>query len=157
MSAKLLGIQIAFDKDYNPAWGVPVYANPGDAGFDLRAAIERPVTIQAEERHIISTGLRFSIPEGFEMQIRPRSGLAAKHGLTMINAPGTIDSGFRGTVQAILYRLKIAGDTSHLTINPGDRIGQGVIAPVIQARFNLVDTLDATQRGAAGFGSTGRS
>ena len=111
------------------------------------------LVLKPMERRIIPTGLRVEIPQGFEMQIRPRSGLAAKHGVTLANTPGTIDSDYRGPLGVILINL----GAEPFVVGHGDRIAQAVIAPVLQANYTLVDTLSDTDRGAGGFGSTGRS
>ena len=132
---------------------LPEYATEGAAGMDLRAAIpeEAPVTLPPGGRELISTGLRIALPAGYEGQIRPRSGLAMKHGVGMVNAPGTLDEDYRGVVQVILINW---GDTPFI-IRRGDRIAQLVIAPVTRATCVEVETLNATVRGAGGFGSTG--
>ena len=131
---------------------VPRYMTANAAGMDLCAAIDAPVELAPGERAAVSTGLAMAIPDGFEGQVRPRSGLAREHGVTVVNAPGTIDADFRGTVNVLLVNL---GKHS-FTINPKDRIAQLVIAPVVQAECVEVDELSATERGAGGFGSTGR-
>ena len=131
---------------------LPAYESAGAAGADLRANLpEGPVTLAPGARALISTGLHMAIPQGFEVQIRPRSGLALKHGITLINSPGTIDSDYRGVVGVIL------GNTGEapFTVEHGMRIAQMVVAPVMQAGFDLADSLDETPRGAGGFGSTG--
>jgi dUTP pyrophosphatase len=131
---------------------MPAYESAGAAGADLRANLpEGPVTLAPGARALISTGLHMAIPQGFEVQIRPRSGLALKHGITLINSPGTIDSDYRGVVGVIL------GNTGEapFTVEHGMRIAQMVVAPVMQAGFDLADSLDETPRGAGGFGSTG--
>jgi dUTP pyrophosphatase len=130
---------------------IPAYAHPGDAGFDFQAAIDAPIRIWPGERKMIPTGLRMAIPDGYEVQVRSRSGLSYKHGVVVANAPGTLDSGFRGEVCVILQNL---GD-GPFPIEPGDRIAQGVLAPVMQAAFVEADTLGESQRGDGGFGSTG--
>lgn len=130
---------------------LPAYAKAGDAGFDLRAAIDAPVQLGPGERMIVPTGLKMAIPGGYEVQVRPRSGLVAKEGLTVLNTPGTIDSGYRGEVGVIAYN---ASDEP-VIINRGDRIAQAVMAPVIEAQIYFVEALDETERGAHGFGSTG--
>lgn len=130
---------------------VPVYKTAGAAGADVCAYLEQPVVIKKGTRAMIPTGLFIAIPEGYEVQVRPRSGLAAKNGVTVLNTPGTIDSDYRGEVCVILINL---GDED-FTVNNGDRIAQLVAAPVTQASFNIVDKLDETERGAGGFGSTG--
>jgi len=131
---------------------LPHYASPGSAGMDLRAAIAEPVTLQPGEIGLVTTGLRLAIPAGHEAQIRPRSGLALKHGLTIPNAPGTIDSDYRGVLQVILANL----GREPFTIRRGDRIAQMVIAPVSRAELRPVDQLADTERGEGGFGSSGR-
>lgn len=130
---------------------VPKYAHEGDAGFDLHFAGEESVTIAPGMVRLLPTGLEMEIPPGFEMQIRPRSGWAVKEGVTVLNSPGTIDSGYRGEVQVCLVNL----GHEPVTVMPGARIAQGVIAPVWQGRFEVVAQLEASVRGAGGFGSTG--
>lgn len=130
---------------------VPSYETSGAAGADVRAFLNEPVVIPVGKRAMIPTGLFFAIPEGFEIQVRPRSGLAAKNGVTVLNTPGTIDSDYRGEVKVILINL---GDAD-FTVNNGDRIAQLIVAPVIQGIFVKTDKLDETERGAGGFGSTG--
>ena len=131
---------------------LPVYETTGAAGADLRANLPGgAVTLAPGARALISTGLHMAIPQGFEVQVRPRSGLALKHGITLINSPGTIDSDYRGVVGVIL------GNTGAevFTVEHGMRIAQMVVAPVVQAGVDLVNDLDKTPRGAGGFGSTG--
>lgn len=123
----------------------------GDAGMDLRANIQEPVQIKPLERVLIPTGLHIQLPEGFEAQIRPRSGLALKHGITVLNTPGTIDSSFRGDIGIILINLS----NETFTVNPGERIAQMVIAEHAQAIFMPTDSLDETERGEGGFGHSG--
>jgi dUTP pyrophosphatase len=130
---------------------VPVYATPGASGADLVADLYFPVTIYPGHRHLIPTGIFLQIPPGYEAQIRPRSGLAAKYGMTVLNTPGTIDSDYRGEIKVLLVNL---GDKD-VIIYPGDRIAQIVFAPVVRAEFVSCDALDDTPRGAGGFGSTG--
>ncbi len=130
---------------------LPAYETPGAAGMDLRAAVDAPVTLVPGARTLIPTGFSIAVPEGFEAQVRPRSGLALKQGLSIPNAPGTIDSDYRGEVKVILINL---GQEPAL-IARGDRIAQLVIAPVARADIVEVATLDETARGAGGFGSTG--
>ncbi len=130
---------------------LPSYATAQSAGMDLAAAIESPVTIKAGGIAIIPTGIAIALPAGFEAQIRPRSGLAAKHGITVLNAPGTIDADYRGEIKAIL----INHGTDDITIERGMRIAQMVIARYQPVRWSAVETLDETARGAGGFGSTG--
>lgn len=137
--------------------GLPRYETAGAAGADLRANLAlsdraRGITLAPMARAIIPTGLRVEIPEGFEMQVRPRSGLAVKYGLTLANAPGTIDADYRGPLGVILINL----GTEDFIVQHGERIAQAVIAPVVQAQFELGDSLSETARGQGGFGSTGR-
>ena len=133
---------------------LPAYETPGSAGMDLRAAVpeDGPMVIRPGARDMVPTGLAMAIPAGFEVQVRPRSGLAAKHGVTCLNTPGTIDSDYRGEVKVILINL----GEEDFTIRRGDRIAQMVIAPVTQGAWAEVADLDETARGAGGFGSTGR-
>jgi dUTP pyrophosphatase len=131
---------------------VPRYTTEHAAGMDLHAAIPAPIAIAPRARVAIGTGLALAIEPGFEGQVRPRSGLAREHGVTLVNAPGTIDSDYRGEVVVMLINL---GDAA-VTIEPGHRIAQLVIAPVIHAELVEVDELPPTARGAGGFGSTGR-
>lgn len=131
---------------------VPEYKTAGAAGADICALVDSPVTIPAGKYAMIPTGLFFEIPEGYEVQIRPRSGLAAKNGVTVLNTPGTIDSDYRGEIKVILINL---GEKDFI-INSGDRIAQMIIAPVTQTSFEIADFLSDTDRGTGGFGSTGR-
>ena len=133
---------------------LPTYETVGSAGMDVRAAVpeDDPILLQAGERAMIPTGLSVAIPQGYEIQVRPRSGLAAKHGLTCLNTPGTIDSDYRGEIKVILINL----GQSAFTINRGERIAQLVLAPVTQLAWEEVDALDETERGEGGFGSTGK-
>lgn len=141
----------------DPDIPLPSYETSGAAGADLRANFpptERAGVILAPgERRLVPTGLAIEIPEGYEMQIRPRSGLALKHGLSLPNSPGTIDSDYRGALGVILVNL----GAQPVSIGHGDRIAQAVIAPVVQAVFTPVESLTDTARGAGGFGSTGRN
>ncbi len=132
---------------------LPEYATSGAAGMDLRAAIETPLTLDPSERRAVPTGFAVALPRGFEMQVRPRSGLAIRHGLTMINAPGTVDEDFRGEVHVLLVNL----GTEPYTIQRGDRIAQGVIARYERIDWLPVEQLESSERGEGGFGSTGRS
>ncbi len=132
---------------------VPRYMTAGAAGMDLSSAAETPLTIAAGARAGVPTGLAIALPVGFEAQVRPRSGLASKHGVTVVNAPGTIDADYRGEIVVLLVNL---GGEAY-TIAPGDRVAQLVVAPVVQAVLEEVDTLDETARGAGGFGHTGKS
>lgn len=131
---------------------IPEYKTAGAAGADLYALVESPVTIPAGKFAMIPTGLFFEIPEGYEIQIRPRSGLAAKNGVTVLNTPGTIDSDYRGEIKIILVNLS----DKDFVVNNGERVAQMVIAPVTQASFTIVDQLSDTERGTGGFGSTGK-
>ena len=131
---------------------LPAYATPGSAGLDLLAALDKPVEIQPGGRTLIPTGLAMELPEGYEAQIRPRSGLALKHGITVLNAPGTIDSDYRGEVSVLLVNL---GDKP-VTVARGERIAQLVVQRVEHAAFVEVDDLPSSARGEGGFGSTGR-
>ncbi|MCR4579198.1 MAG: dUTP diphosphatase [Treponema sp.] len=130
---------------------VPEYKTKGAAGADICARLDSPVTIASGKFAMIPTGLFFEIPEGYEIQVRPRSGLAAKNGVTVLNTPGTIDSDYRGELKVILINL---GD-SDFVVNDKDRIAQIIIAPVTQASFEESESLSGTERGAGGFGSTG--
>ena len=130
---------------------LPAYESEGAAGLDLRAAVQTPVTLEPGARAIIPTGLSIALPVGYEAQVRPRSGLAAKHGVTVLNSPGTIDADYRGEVGVIL----INHGELDFSVARGDRIAQMVVAPVTQISWQPVDDLDATDRGEGGFGSTG--
>jgi dUTP pyrophosphatase len=130
---------------------LPAYATAQAAGVDLEAAVEAPVTLKPGARHLVPTGLSIALPAGFEAQIRPRSGLAYKNGVTVLNSPGTIDADYRGEIKVILANL---GDED-FTVERGMRIAQMVVAPYTQVGWNLVERLDDTERGAGGFGSTG--
>ena len=130
---------------------VPEYKTTGAAGADLCALLDSPLTIPAGRSAMVPTGLFFEIPEGYEVQVRPRSGLAAKSGITVLNTPGTIDSDYRGEIKVILINL----GNADFVINSGDRIAQMIVAPVTQAAFTISDSLSETERGTGGFGSTG--
>lgn len=130
---------------------LPAYATPLSAGMDLRANIESPITLHPMERRLIPTGLHIALPEGYEAQIRPRSGLALKHGLTVLNSPGTIDADYRGEIGVLLINLS----QDDFVINDGERIAQMVIARHEQADFIVVEELDQTERGEGGYGHTG--
>jgi dUTP pyrophosphatase len=136
---------------------LPAYETPGAAGADIRANLlpeqrDTGITLQPMQRLIVPTGIRVEIPEGFEMQVRPRSGLALKHGITLPNTPGTIDSDYRGPLGVALVNL----GAEPYTVQHGDRIAQMIVAPVVQVRMVVVEALGETARGAGGFGSTGR-
>ena len=130
---------------------LPVYATGGAAGADVCAAVETEIVIEPGERQAVPTGLVLEIPDGFEGQVRPRSGLAIRHGLTVVNGPGTIDSDYRGELKVLLVNL----GTETVLIARGDRVAQLVIAPVTRAAFAETEELTASDRGAGGFGSTG--
>ena len=130
---------------------LPSYQTPLASGFDVRAQVGETMTIYPGERALIPTGLSFEIPPGFEIQARPRSGLAIKQGITLLNTPGTIDADYRGEVKIIVINL----GQEPVEVKDQDRIAQLVLCPVIQADFQLVETLSETARGAGGFGSTG--
>jgi dUTP pyrophosphatase len=130
---------------------LPSYATAGAAGLDLRSA--ESLTIRSGNRALVATGLAIALPQNFEAQVRPRSGLAVKHGVTVLNSPGTIDSDYRGEIKVPL----INHGADDFQITRGDRIAQMVIAPVVQVQLYEVSTLDETARGAAGFGSSGKS
>ena len=148
-------IQVMWEAEADQSLGLPVYETEGAAGADLRAnfADRGSLTLAPGARALVPTGVRIAIPPGFEVQIRPRSGLALKYGITLTNTPGTIDSDYRGPLGIILQN---AGETEFL-VDHGDRIAQMIVAPVLQARFRVVEALDATPRGSGGFGSTGKS
>ena len=132
---------------------LPAYETSESAGMDVRAAISEPLILHPGERALIPTGLKIALPPGTEAQIRPRSGLAYRNGITMLNAPGTIDSDYRGEVKV----LAVNHGADPFTVERGDRIAQMVIAPVIRAELMLVESLEETERGEGGFGSTGKA
>ena len=145
-------IQIAVRRlPHNPDLPLPAYATGGAAGMDLLAAVEAPVTIEPGGRVLIPTGLAIALPPGYELQIRPRSGLALRHGIVLPNSPGTIDEDYRGEIQVIVLN---AGDAA-FTVERGTRIAQAVLAPVVRAWWHEVQSLDLTTRNEGGFGSTG--
>ncbi|MBJ6371200.1 dUTP diphosphatase [Sedimentitalea arenosa] len=150
----MVSIRVTREEGADESVALPSYETAGAAGADLRAnfADRGVMRLAAGERALVPTGLRLEIPAGYEAQIRPRSGLALKHGITLPNAPGTIDSDYRGPLGVILMN---AGEAP-FEVRHGDRIAQIVIAPVVQARFDLVAELGGSARGAGGFGSTGR-
>lgn len=143
-----IGVQIV-NKSSNSH---PEYATTGASGMDIRAAIDEQVVLQPMERALLPTGLFVSIPEGYEIQIRPRSGLAIKQGITCLNTPGTIDADYRGEIKVILINLS----AEEQIIQPGDRIAQMVLQKVERIEWQVTDSLDDTARGAGGFGSTGK-
>ena len=131
---------------------LPYHATPLSAGMDLRAHIETPITLKTLERKIIPTGLSIALPKGYEAQVRPRSGLAAKHGITVLNAPGTIDADYRGDIGVILVNLS----QEPFTIVPQDRIAQLVVAQYSTVKWKPISSLPESERGSGGFGSTGK-
>lgn len=137
------------NKSHHP---LPAYVTSLSAGMDIRANLEEPVVLKPMERRIIPTGLYIALPEGYEAQLRPRSGLAIKHGITLLNTPGTIDADYRGEIGVIMVNLS----TEPFTINDGERICQMVIASYTQVSWTPVEVLDQTERGAGGFGHTGK-
>lgn len=149
-------VSMTWTEDADQSLALPSYETAGAAGADIRANFsvsDRPgIALHPGERRLVPTGLQVAIPLGFEMQMRPRSGLALKQGLTLVNTPGTIDSDYRGP----LGILVINHGTEPITITHGQRIAQAVIAPVVQASFKIVEALDDTTRGTGGFGSTGQ-
>jgi len=147
-------IEVQWDDGADKSFGLPAYETAGAAGADLRANLpdQTALTLKSGGRALVPTGLRMAIPAGFEVQIRPRSGLALKRGITLLNTPGTIDSDYRGPLGVIMVNL---GDDD-FEVTHGMRIAQMVVAPVIQAAFAIVASLDETARGAGGFGSTGQ-
>jgi dUTP pyrophosphatase len=130
---------------------LPAYATDGSAGLDLAAAIAAPLPLEPGKRRLVPTGFAIALPTGYEAQVRPRSGLALRHGVTVLNSPGTIDADYRGEIQVLLINL----GTDAFVIEPGTRIAQMVIASVAQARWHEVAELPASERGDGGFGSTG--
>ena len=133
-------------------WDAPSYATEGSAGVDLKANIDDPITLAPVQRVVVPTGLRIALPKGTEAQVRPRSGLAAKHGITVLNTPGTIDADYRGEVGVILINLS----DKDFVINPGERIAQMILARYERFEWEDVEQLDSTSRGEGGLGSTGR-
>lgn len=133
-------------------FALPEYQTPLSAGLDIRANLDQSVTLQPLERAMIPTGLYVELPEGCEMQIRPRSGLAAKHGVTVLNSPGTIDADYRGEIKVILVNLS----NTPFTIEAGERIAQMIVARYEQIEWEAAEELSSTERGAGGFGSTGK-
>lgn len=152
----MVAISFVWEEGADHALGPPTYATEGAAGADLRAnfpqATRDGIVLQPGARCLIPTGLRLAIPDGYEVQLRPRSGLALRHGITLPNSPATIDSDYRGPLGVILMNA----DDAAFRIDHGARIAQMVVAPVLRAHFDLVATLEDTARGTGGFGSTGR-
>ena len=143
----MLNVKV-INKGHQP---LPAYATSQSAGMDLRANIDESIVLHPMERRLVPTGLHIALPQGFEAQIRPRSGLALKHGITVLNTPGTIDADYRGELMVLLINFS---DTDFV-INDGERIAQMVVARHEQIEFQLVDELDDTERGAGGYGHTG--
>lgn len=143
----MLNVKV-INKGHQP---LPAYATSQSAGMDLRANIDESIVLHPMERRLVPTGLHIALPQGFEAQIRPRSGLALKHGITVLNTPGTIDADYRGELMVLLINFS---DTDFV-INDGERIAQMVVARHEQIKFQLVDELDDTERGAGGYGHTG--
>lgn len=143
----MLNVKV-INKGHQP---LPAYATSQSAGMDLRANIDESIVLHPMERRLVPTGLHIALPQGFEVQIRPRSGLALKHGITVLNTPGTIDADYRGELMVLLINFS---DTDFV-INDGERIAQMVVARHEQIEFQLVDELDDTERGAGGYGHTG--
>lgn len=131
---------------------LPAYATDLSAGMDLRADLQEPLVLGTLERAMVPTGLHIELPAGFEAQVRPRSGLAAKHGISIVNAPGTIDADYRGEIKVVLVNLS----NEPFTVNPGERIAQMVVARHEKVEWEPVDTLEESVRGSGGFGSTGK-
>ena len=148
----LVQIRLTWDEGADASLSLPSYETAGAAGADVRANLPQgDVTLAPGAHALIATGLRLEIPQGYEVQVRPRSGLALKHGIMLVNSPGTIDADYRGPLGVIVLN---AGETEFV-VEHGMRIAQLVVAPVVQAGFVLVEALDATERGQGGFGSTG--
>ncbi len=143
----MLKVQI-INKGHQP---LPAFATPQSAGMDLRANIDEAIVLHPMERRLVPTGLFMALPAGYEAQIRPRSGLALKHGITVLNTPGTIDADYRGEIGVVLVNLS----DEDFVVNPGERVAQMVIAQYEQAVLQTVDTLDETERGEGGYGHTG--
>lgn len=138
----------AINRGHQP---LPAYATTQSAGMDLRANLEEPIVLHPMERRLVPTGLHIALPEGYEAQVRPRSGLALKHGITVLNAPGTIDADYRGEIGVVLINLSDAD----FVVNDGERIAQLVVARYEQAELITVEALDTTERGEGGYGHTG--
>ena len=144
----MIQVQVQNESPYE----LPSYATICSAGADLKAVLEAPLVLNPLERKVLGTGLKIALPEGFEAQVRPRSGLAAKHGVSVLNAPGTIDADYRGEIGVILVNLS----NDPFTIEPGERIAQLVLARYEQIEWKLTNILSQTNRGSGGFGSTGK-
>ncbi len=150
-AAQFISIDLAVEP-HGAGLPLPQYETDLAAGMDLRAALQEPVTLLPGERTLVPTGLRMALPPGYEAQVRPRSGLALRHGVTLVNAPGTIDADYRGEIKVLM----INHGKEPFTLRRGERVAQLVIAPVIRAKWRAVDRLEDTARGAGGFGHTGR-
>jgi dUTP pyrophosphatase len=144
---KKLGVKV---KILNPDAIIPKYQTEEAAGFDLHSVEEK--TVKAGEREVIKTGLAVALPKGYELQVRPRSGLALKNGITVLNTPGTVDSDYRGELMVILFNTS----KEDFAVKKGERIAQAIIKEILQADFAVVEELDSTERGVGGFGSTGK-
>ena len=144
---KKLGVKL---KILNPDAIIPKYQTEEAAGFDLHSVEEK--TVKAGEREVIKTGLAVALPKGYELQVRPRSGLALKNGITVLNTPGTVDSDYRGELMVILFNTS----KEDFAVKKGERIAQAIIKEILQADFAVVEELDSTERGVGGFGSTGK-
>ncbi|MBU2983494.1 dUTP diphosphatase [Lentibacter algarum] len=151
----MVTVKIIWDEDADRALGLPAYESAGAAGADVRANFpdRGEIRLEAGARMLVPTGLRLEIPQGYEVQLRPRSGLALKHGITLPNSPGTIDADYRGPLGVILLNAGREG----FVVKHGARIAQMIVAPVVQAQFELAVGLSETERGEGGFGSTGAS
>lgn len=132
-------------------WPLPAYATPASAGMDLRANIDEPITLASLDRVLVPTGIRIALPVGYEAQIRPRSGMATKHGISVLNTPGTVDADFRGELKVTLVNLS----RDPFTVNPGDRIAQMIVSRHERVEWEPSEVLDETERGEGGWGSTG--
>ena len=144
----MINVSVQNDSPYE----LPFYATKAAAGADLKAVLDEPLTLKALERKVIGTGVKIALPEGFEAQVRPRSGLAAKHGISVLNSPGTIDADYRGEIGVIIVNLS----NEDFIIHPGERIAQLVLARFEQINWQITESLSQTERGDGGFGSTGK-
>lgn len=144
----MINVSVQNDSPYE----LPFYATKAAAAADLKAVLDEPLTLKPLERKVIGTGLKIALPEGFEAQVRPRSGLAAKHGISVLNSPGTIDADYRGEIGVIIVNLS----NEDFTIHPGERIAQLVLARFEQINWQITESLSQTERGDGGFGSTGK-
>jgi dUTP pyrophosphatase len=152
MSPRIAPVDVAIVRlEHGKGLALPAYATASSAGLDLMAAVASPLVIEPSARHLVPTGFAIALPEGHEAQVRPRSGLALKHGVTVLNSPGTIDADYRGEIGVILINL----GSAPFTVARGDRIAQLVVAPVAQIQLAETEALAGTSRGSGGFGSTG--